>query len=72
MLLAEMFREERKGYQDISKDDSQEKIEYLRKTRLTLAQISQLRKMNDQRSVEFKEQIERVKLMYGQPAAPPA
>jgi hypothetical protein len=72
MLLAEMFTEYHKGYQDLTKDKSQQKIEDLRKTRLTLAHISQLRKMNDQRTVEQKEHLEKVKMMYGAPAAPPA
>lgn len=79
MLLAEMFNDAElgsrnayhKGYQDLTKDQSQNKIEDLRKTRLTLAQINQLRKMNDQRTVEFKEHLEKVKKMYGQTAAPP-
>jgi hypothetical protein len=72
MLLNEMFGEYKSGYQDLSKDKSQNKIEDLRKTKLTLAQINKLRKMNDQRAVEFKENLEKVKTMYGQPAAPPA
>ena len=63
-----MFDEYHKGYQDLSHDKSQQKIEDLRKTRLTLAQINQLRKMNDQRTIEFKENLEKVKIMYGQPA----
>ena len=70
MLLSEMYSEYRKGYQDLSQDKSQQKIEDLRKTRLTLAQINQLRKMNDQRALEFKEDLEKVKAMYGQSAAP--
>jgi hypothetical protein len=70
MLLNEVFSEYRPGYQDLSKDKSQQKIEDLRKTRLTLAQINQLRKMNDQRASEFKEQLEKVKVMYADP--PPA
>lgn len=70
MFLNEVYDEYKKGYQDLSKDKSQNKIEDLRKTRLTLAQINQLRKMNDQRSVEFKEQMEKVKIMYAAP--PPA
>jgi len=65
-----MFGEYKSGYQDLSKDKSQNKIEDLRKTKLTLAQINQLRKMNDQRAVEFKEQMEKVKIMYAAP--PPA
>lgn len=65
-----MFGEYKSGYQELSKDKSQNKIEDLRKTKLTLAQINQLRKMNDQRAVEFKEQMEKVKIMYAAP--PPA
>jgi len=72
MFLSEMFNEYKKGYQTLSKDKSQNKIEDLRKTKLTLAQINQLRKMNDQRTLEYKENLEKVKLMYGQPAAPAA
>lgn len=72
MFLSEMFNEYKKGYQTLSKDKSQNKIEDLRKTKLTLAQINQLRKMNDQRTLEYKENLEKVKLMYGQPAAAPA
>jgi hypothetical protein len=70
MILNEMFGEYKSGYQELSKDKSQNKIEDLRKTKLTLAQINQLRKMNDQRAVEFKEQMEKVKIMYAAP--PPA
>lgn len=72
MFLNEMFAEYKKGYQELSNDQSQQKIEDLRKTRLTLAQINQIRKMNDQRTLEQKEKLERVKLMYGQSAAPAA
>ena len=72
MFLNEMFAEYKKGYQELSSDKSQQKIEDLRKTRLTLAQINQIRKMNDQRTLEQKEKLERVKLMYGQSAAPAA
>ena len=54
MFLSEMFNEYKKGYQTLSKDKSQNKIEDLRKTKLTLAQINQLRKMNDQRTLEYK------------------
>jgi len=72
MLLNEMFSEYRPGYQDLSMDKSQQKIEDLRKTKLTLAQINQLRKMNDQRAVEFKENQKKVQVMYAQPVAAPA
>ena len=72
MLLTEMFMDQNSEYQDLSKDQSQTKINDLRKTRLTLAQINQLRKMNDQRNVERKEDLEKVRKIYGQPAQPAA
>ena len=72
MFLNEMFAEYKKGYQELSNDKSQQKVEDLRKTRLTLAQINQIRKMNDQRTIEQKEHLEKVKTMYGQTAAPAA
>jgi hypothetical protein len=71
MLLNEMFSEYKSGYQDLSLDKSQQKIEDLRKTKLTLAQINQLRKMNDQRAIEFKENLQKIQVMYAQPAAAP-
>lgn len=60
-----MFNHQSSDYQDLSQDQSVEKLHDLRKTRLTLAQISQLRKMNDQRNVEYTEQITRVRKQYG-------
>jgi len=65
-----MFNHQSSDYQDLSQDQSVEKLHDLRKTRLTLAQISQLRKMNDQRNVEYTEQITKVRKQYG--AAPAA
>ena len=65
MVLSEMFNHQSSDYQDLSQDQSVEKLHDLRKTRLTLAQISQLRKMNDQRNVEYTEQITRVRKQYG-------
>lgn len=72
MLLTEMFSDQNSEYQDLTKDNSQKKITDLRKTRLTPAQISQLRKMNDQRNLEKQEDLSRVRKQYGAPAAPPA
>ena len=72
MFLTEMFMDQNSEYQDVSQDQSQTKITDLRKTRLTLAQINQLRKMNDQRNVERGKQLIKIRKMYGQPAQPPA
>lgn len=71
MFLSEMFSDRNSEYQDLSKDQSQTKMTDLRKTRLTLAQINQLRKMNDQRNVEKAEHLIRIRKQYGAPPAPP-
>lgn len=69
MLLTEMFNDQTSGYQELDKDDSVAKLKDLRKTRLTLAQINQLRKMNDQRTVEHNQQLIKVRKQYGAPPA---
>lgn len=71
MFLSEMFNHQNSEYQDLTQDQSVQHLDDLRKTRLTLAQINQLRKINDQRNVEYVEQIEKVRKQYGAPAAPP-
>jgi len=65
-----MFNDNNGEYQDLSHDNSVSKMTDLRKTKLTLAQINQLRKMNDQRNVEYAEEIGRVRKQYGTTAAP--
>jgi len=52
-------------YQDVKNDDSQLKISDTRKTRLTLRQIQQLRRMNDVRDIEKKSEVQRLKQIYG-------
>jgi hypothetical protein len=52
-------------YQDTKNDDSQLKISDTRKTRLTLRQIQQLRRMNDVREIEKKNEVDRLKKIYG-------
>ena len=69
MFLSEMFNANNGAFQDLSQDNSVEKPKDLRKTRLTLAQINQLRKMNDQRTVEYVEQMKMVRTQYGAPPA---
>ena len=71
MLLVEMFNDDNGAYQDLSHDNSVTKPQDLRKTKLTLAHINQLRKMNDQRNVEYAEEIVRVRQQYGAPAPQP-
>ncbi len=71
MLLNELYQREKKAYQDVAQDNSQPRLGDLRKTKLTLRQINKLRKLNDIRSVEFKEKLKRVQTQYA-PAAQPA
>ena len=52
-------------YQNTGEDESQLKITDTRKTRLTLRQIHQLRRMNDVREIEKKNEVDRLKKIYG-------
>ena len=52
-------------YQNTREDESQLKITDTRKTRLTLRQIHQLRRMNDVREIEKKNEVDRLKKIYG-------
>lgn len=70
MLLNELYQREKKAYQDVAQDNSQPRLGDLRKTKLTLRQINKLRKLNDIRSVEFKEKLKRVQTQYA-PAPQP-
>jgi hypothetical protein len=70
MLLNEFYQKDPEAYQDLSQDNSQPSLKNLRKTRLTLRQLNKLRKMNDIRSVEYKEKIKLVRQQYQPPAQP--
>ena len=52
-------------YQNTGEDESQLKISDTRKTRLTLRQIHQLRRMNDVREIEKQNEVDRLKKIYG-------
>lgn len=52
-------------YQNIDDDESQLKMSDSRKTRLTLKQIHRLRRMNDVRDIEKKNEVERLSQIYG-------
>lgn len=68
MKLFEFNQQE--AYQDVSQDNSQPRIGDLRKTRLTLKQINQLRRLNDIRKIEYDERIKNIKIQYSPPAQP--
>lgn len=72
MYLFEIYDQSPEAYQDLSQDNSQAKLDNLRKTRLTLKQLNKLRQMNDVRAVEYKEKIDQIKAQYSPPAQPPA
>ena len=71
MILQEFFQKEPEAYQSLDQDNSQTQIGDLRKTHLTLRQLNKLRKMNDVRTVEFKDKLKLVRQQYAPvPAAP--
>jgi hypothetical protein len=70
MLLQEFFKKEPEAYQDLAQDNSQVQLGDLRKTRLTLRQLSKLRKMNDVRTYEYKEKLKQIRTQYAPPPAP--
>jgi hypothetical protein len=69
MLLNEMFNEYPEAYRDVQSDQTVLKFGDIRKTKLTFAQINLLRKMNDQRKIEYAEKIKKVKQQYGASAS---
>ena len=73
MILNEFWSKEPEAYQDLSKDNSQLELGDLRKTHLTLRQLNKLRRMNDVRTVEYKEKLKLVRKQYAPaPEAPAA
>ena len=72
MILNELYNRSPEAYQDVSQDNSQPQLGDLRKTRLTLRQISKLRQMNDVRNFEYKEKLKKVRQQYAPPPAAPA
>lgn len=70
MILNEIYQRSPEAFQDLDNDNSQPQMGQLRKTRLTLKQISKLRKMNELRELEFKNKLKDIKAQYAPPAAP--
>lgn len=65
MILLELFAKYPNEYQDLSQDSSQLSYSDTRKTRLTLAHINKLRKMNDMRALEHAKEMQLIQQMYG-------
>ena len=71
MRLLEMFDAPVEGYQDVGSDHSKPKWKESRKTKLTLRQIRKLRKMNDVRNYEAKQNLKKIHDQYSTPAEAP-
>jgi hypothetical protein len=71
MIVTELFEPARPGYETPSQDNTPLKLSDLRKTRLTLADLSRLRMANDVRKVEHEKKLEKVAMQYKPPAAMP-
>lgn len=70
MNLYEFFEPAKEGFQDVEDDNTQPQAGELRKTKLTLKQINKIRRMNDVRQFEYKENLQQVKKQYATPAQP--
>ena len=71
MVIAEMFNLPKKGYQSEKEDNTPFKLNDLRKTRLTLADLNRMRMANDVRKVEHESKLENITKQYKPPAAAP-
>jgi len=69
MKLFEFFEQAVEGLQDVEDDNSVPQLGELRKTKLTLKQISKLRKMYDMRNFEKKEELVKVQAQFAPPPA---
>lgn len=70
MKLFEVFDPPISGYQNVNNDNSRPSWRTSRKTKLTLKQIRQLRKMLDVRNYENRIYLKKVKEQYGKQAQP--
>jgi hypothetical protein len=69
MKLFEFFEAAPEGYQDVEDDNSTPQLGELRKTKLTLKQISKLRKMYDMRNFEKQEELKKIQAQFAPPPA---
>ena len=72
MTLNEMYDRPEPGYQDVEDDQGQVKLGDLRKTKLTLKQISKMRQMNDVRAFENEQKMKRIQKQYAPPVEAPS
>lgn len=67
MKLFEFYEAPPEGYQDQEADNSVPELGELRKTKLTLKQISKLRKMYDMRNFEKKAELSKIQAQFAPP-----
>ena len=72
MILHEFWHKDPEAYQDLAQDNSQTQLGDMRKTHLTLRQLNKLRRMNDVRTVEYKEKLKLVRQQYAPAPEVPA
>lgn len=70
MLLFEFYNAVPTDFQDVSQDHSQPKWGETRKTKLTLAAINKIRRMNEVQAYERAKNLKKIRRMYSPPAAP--
>lgn len=70
MILNELYERSPAAYQDVAQDNTQPQLGQLRKSKLTLAQLNKLRKMNDTRMYEYAEKLKLIRQQYAPPAQP--
>jgi hypothetical protein len=69
MNLQEIFSPTPNGYNTPSEDNTTLDLHDVRKTRLTLKQLNRLRVMNDIRSLEHEQKVEKIQNQYKSPAS---
>jgi len=67
MKLFEFYNASEDGYQEQKDDNSVPELGELRKTKLTLKQISKLRQMYDLRNYEKKQDLKRIQAQFAPP-----
>ena len=70
MKLFEFYEAPPEGYQEQQADNSVPELGELRKTKLTLKQISKLRKMYDLRNFEKQTDLKKIQAQFAPPPAP--
>jgi hypothetical protein len=70
ILLLEFYNSAPTDYQDLDQDNSAAKFTQTRSTRLTLAAINKIRRMNEVKAFERAKSLKKIRKQYSPPAAP--